>query len=135
ERRHNDGSSSLAAFVRGDAPGWSQHFDIREQFGQRLIEAEVRNGSRNLSVLDEERAVTCESRDRYDARIQTSDVPEARDQYAALCRLDHFFDRCVAARHDEVRGVGLWRDSLLISPVTGVSEGFQNSLLDPDLAL
>src|SRR5206468_4286111 len=110
-------------------------FDIRQQLGERLIETEVRYGPRDPAVFDEERAVASQAGERDGAWIERSDVPEARDEHATLYGFDHVVERCIAARHDEVRWIRFRRHALLHCPEAGIRQSLQYALFNPGLTL
>ena len=64
-----------------------------EESDHALIEAEVLDWILNLPFLDVPDAVARQTRLQRDARIDAADVPEAAEQYPAVHRLDHVFNR------------------------------------------
>lgn len=82
---HYDRRAHRTVLRGGDAHGWPEHLHILQHLCQRLIEAEIRYRSRDPAVLDQEGAITREAGIGNNARVESADVPEAREQYSALC--------------------------------------------------
>ena len=77
ERRHDDPQADRTVFAGGDTRRTTQHLHVLKQLGERLIEAEIRDGPTDLPVLDQKRPVSGETGMRDDARVESTDIPEA----------------------------------------------------------
>src|SRR5687767_9838395 len=101
DRGHDHGIPGAPALARADALRTSQHLQVVEHEDRALVPPHVLDGTRDLSVLYQERAVAGESGEQDRPLVHAADVPEARTQDAALGARDHVLDRRVPTEHLE----------------------------------
>ena len=70
--------------------------DVREHLDHALVEAEIADSAGDAAIFDQECAVARHSGEDFFVRIDFADIPQARNQHAALGRGDHFVDRLVS---------------------------------------
>src|SRR5262245_23702139 len=125
-RRLDPGHDAVAGAHRGCHP---QH--IAQHDGRALVEAEVHDRRRDLAVLDEPQSVAREPGLLHRLRIDGTDVPEMRDQNAALGGCDERLDALGAAIQNDAadgrRGLAV----RLLRPVAIVRERLQHAFFDP----
>src|SRR5258708_5159301 len=98
------GDDHFEGCFAGGADGGAQQFHVIQHFDEGLIEAEVAHGAGNLPLLNKKEAIACHAGDDLFVRVDFADIPEPRDEQAAVGGGDHFFDGGVTAGEDEVHG-------------------------------
>src|ERR1700689_4800674 len=76
-------------FLAGGANRFAHGFYIREHVYQTFVETKVTNSLLLFAVFHEERSVAGHAGYHLFERLDFADVPESRDQYAALGGSDH----------------------------------------------
>src|SRR5215471_9443855 len=117
DRRHHDGGADVARLRRAHPDRAAHRLEVAEHDDRALIEAEVLHRMADPAVLDQEGAVARETGVEDRARIERPDVPEARDQDAALGGADQVVDGALAALHLDACGQAGSLDVLLLRPV------------------
>src|ERR1035437_9263254 len=132
DRRKHDVSSRLRT---RDSLRPSEHLEIAQHEQRTLIEAEILHRLGDLSVFDEERAVSREACVQRRARIHLAEIPESRDENAARRGSDHLLGRRVAAGHLHRAKTTIRTRVLLLCPEARVGELLEHAILDPDFAI
>src|SRR5262245_36981957 len=124
---------------RAEAVALCEHLD------RRLVEPEVVDRVRDRAVLDQEHAVAGEPGGEQRLRFERTQVPEPRDQHAALDALDELVARGVAALEhpsrcgtttaaatttEAIHSTGRLL-ALLLGPVPRVRQPGEDALVDP----
>src|SRR5665213_1296892 len=97
--RHDDRESRAAILARAHAYRLTHGVQIVQHEDGRFVEAQILDGLGDLTVFDEEGAITREPCEENGTRIDRPDVPESGDEYPALRGCDQVLDALRAARH------------------------------------
>ena len=77
---------------------------LDEHLDHALVEAKIADSPRHAAIFDQESAVARHSRESFIVRINFADIPEAGNQYTALGRGHHFFDRRISPTPYQIHG-------------------------------
>src|SRR5215472_7424851 len=91
----------IESFFAACANRFSHRFNVIQRVDQALVEAEIADSVLHFSVFHQECAITSHAGEDLLIRIDLADVPESRNQDAALGSRDHLLHRLFSPAGDE----------------------------------
>src|SRR5215472_11457321 len=95
------GNHHIESFFAAGANRCSHSFNVIQSVDQALVEAEITDSVLHFSFFHQKRAVAGHAGENLLIRIDLADVPQARDQDAALASRDHLLHCLFSAAGDE----------------------------------